>query len=251
MMKLQILSTAACLAAASASGQSILTFNVSNAQGSGSFTADVAQSIPLPTGGHTYQSGVFGPLFPMDITDGAGNVLATINSVNAFSVDDNTATPNGDATALLNFVITAGSSDTTIEVLSSYVTTPTPYGPTPNVIANAAYTATDSNGDGVSVTGASTLTDFYVNGDVNTGTLFGSYGTGVTGGANASPSSSQSSGLITYGQSINSFQFASNFTVTANDQVSGNFSISVNSIPTPATGVLFAIGGLAAAGRRR
>ena len=150
-MKLQICSIAACIAASGAAGQfsdPIVTINVSNALGSGSFTADLAQAFPIP-GGFTYSSAAFGPLFPQDITDGGGNVIATIISVNAVGIDDDPATTNGDGLAVLNFVMSAGDLDTTVEVISTHVTTPSAYGPTPTVLANAAYTASDDNGDGV------------------------------------------------------------------------------------------------------
>lgn len=253
-MKLQIISIAACVGAASAAAQisdPFITINVSNALGSGSFTANIADAIALPNGGFSYQSALFGPMFPMDITDGQGNVIATLNGVNALTIDDDTSTGNGDAISVLNFVLSAGSLDTNVEVLSSFVTTPFAYGPTPTVLANGAYTASDDDGDGVAITGTDPLTEFYVNGDVNTGSLFAGLNTGISGGSFASPSTSQSTGSVLFGQSIDSFQFRSAFAITATDEVSGNFSISVNSIPAPATGAILAFGGIAAAGRRR
>lgn len=253
-MKLQVCSVLICAAAASANAQfsdPFVTFNVSNALGSGTFTADLGQAIPLPNGGFTYQSTIFGPLFPLDITDGGGNVIATLNGVTAVAIDDDTSTANGDGLSVLNFVMSAGGLDTTVEVISTLVTTPTAYGPTPTIIANGAYTASDDNGDGVAITGNSPLTEFYVNGDVNSGDLFAGLNTGISGGNFASPSTSQSTGPVVLGESVSSFQFRSSFTISATDEVSGNFSISVNSIPAPATGVLLALGGFAAAGRRR
>ncbi|MEL6497317.1 MAG: hypothetical protein AAF937_11450 [Planctomycetota bacterium] len=253
-MKTQISSIAACVLAAGAGAQfsdPIVTINVSNALGTGTFTADLAQAFPLPNGGLTYSSAAFGPLFPQDITDGGGNVIATINAVNVVAVDDDTSTSNGDGLAVVNFVMSAGDLDTTVEVLSTFVTLPSAFGPTPTVLANAAYTASDDNGDGVTVSGGPTLTDFFVNGDASTGTLFDSLATGFTGGSFASPSTSESSGAVILGQAVDSFQFTSNFSISATDEVSGNFSISVNSIPAPASAVVLAFGGFAAAGRRR
>lgn len=253
-MKSQIVTLAAFVGASAAAGQisdPYITINVSNALGSGSWTASLADTFALPNGGVIYQSSVFGPMFPLDITDGQGNVIATLNSVNSPTIDDDTSTANGDALSIVNFVMSAGGLDTTVEVTSSFVTLPSAYGPTPTVLANAAYTASDDNGDGVSVSGNGALTSFFVNGDANSGDLFAALNTGFSGGSFSSPSTSESTGSVVYGQAISSFQFRSNFVISAEDEVSGNFSIAVNSIPSPASGVLFTLGALAAAGRRR
>lgn len=254
-MKLQMCSIAALtLAANGAAGQfsdPFVTINVSNTLGqSGSLTIDLAQAFPFP-GGASYASAAFGPLFPLDITDGSGNVIATIVTLNATSVDDDPGTMEIDGFSVVDFSMSAGAADTTVEITSTFVNATSPYGPTPTVLANAGFTASDENGNGVSITGAEPLVDFYLNGDVNSGSLFASLATGISGGANASPSTFDSTGFVVYGQAIDSYQFTSTFTVSAADEASGSFSLSVTSIPAPATGLLLAFGGFAAAGRRR
>ncbi len=253
-MRLQACSIVAALATGGAMSQfsdPFITFNVSNANGSGSFTVDLAQAFPFP-GGTAYLSAAFGPLFPLDITDGGGNVIATINTLNATSVSDDPATPFNDGFSVVDFSMSAGALDTTVEVISTFASfAPGTYGNSPTVLANALFTASDENGDGVTLTSNGPngkISDFYVNGDLASGDLFASLADGFSGGAFLSPSTSDSTGFVTSPVAIDSYQFTSNFVISAVDEASGSFSIA---IPSPATGVLFALGGLAAAGRRR
>lgn len=250
-MKLQLCSIAACIAATSAAGQfsdPFVTFNVSNANGSGSFTVDLAQTFPFP-GGVTYSSAAFGPLFPLAITDGGGNVIATIVSLNATSVVDDGSTPFGDGFSVVDFSMTAGQLDTSVEIISTFASVaPGTYGASPRVLANAGFTASDENGDGVSLSSSGPITEFFVNGDANSGDLFAGLASGFSGGAFQSPSTFESTGFVTSPAAIDSYQMVSTFTISAVDEASGSFSIA---IPAPATGMLLALGGLATAGRRR
>lgn len=253
-MKLSIFSLAACVAATGATGQfsdPFVTFNVSNANGSGSFTVDLAQTFPFP-GGTTYSSAAFGPLFPLDITDGSGNVIATIITLNATSVEDDPATSFGDGFSVVDFSMTAGSLDTTVEIISTFASpAPGTYGANPNVLANAGFTASDENGDGVTLASNGPngqIADFYVNGDASSGDVFASLADGFGGGAFESPSTFDSTGFVSATTAIDSYQMTANFTISAVDEASGSFSIA---IPAPASGVLLALGGFAAATRRR
>lgn len=253
-MKLGIYSIAAFIATGSAAGQfsdPFITFNVSNANGSGSYTVDLAQAFPFP-GGTSYASAAFGPLFPLDITDGGGNVIATINTLNATSISDDPATSFADGFSVVDFSMTAGGLDTTVEIISTFASfAPGTYGPNPTVLANAGFTASDENGDGVTLTSNGPnglISDFYINGDVNSGDLFASLADGFSGGSFLSPSTFDTTGFVAAGQAVDSYQFTSNFIISAVDEASGSFSIA---IPSPASTALLALGGLALANRRR
>jgi hypothetical protein len=254
-MKLGLVSIAACIATGSAAGQfsdPFITFNVSNANGSGTYTVDLAQAFPFP-GGTSFASAALGPVFPLDITDGGGNVIATINTLNATSISDDPATPSfADGFSVVDFSMTAGSLDTTVEIISTFASfAPGTYGSNPSVLANAGFTASDEDGDGVTLSSNGPnglITDFYVNGDINSGDLFASLADGFSGGAFLSPSTFDSTGFVAAGQAIDSYQFTSNFIISAVDEASGSFSIA---IPSPASTALLALGGLAMANRRR
>ncbi|MEO1584776.1 MAG: hypothetical protein AAFR96_09420 [Planctomycetota bacterium] len=259
-----IAAAAAVLTAGAASAQistPYITVNVSNANGSGSFVVDLAGPgvIPQPDGGVVFVSSVLGPMFPMDISDSGGNVIATLNSLISPSTADDITTPDiTDARSGLTFSIQAGGLDTEIEVVSSFIETPSTLGPNPVLRANSGYTASDTSdlngdgivdGDGVTVSSAGALTEFYVNGGVDFGILFDGLNSSFSAGPFGSEAVDATTGDVVLGANVSSFQFRSAFTLSAGDTATGNFGFFA--VPAPASSGLIALGGLVAARRRR
>ena len=254
-LRIAALAGAASLFAASAVGQlsdPYITFNVANSAGSGSLIINLSDPriVPQPDGGVVSNSFIpAAPAFPLTINDQTGSPIATIESIIAPATVDDIQTPGvTDARVGLTFVIRAASLDISVDVTSTFAQTD----PISNAIlrANAGYTISDTGGGGASLSGTGSLTRFVYNGDMNTGTLVSDLLAGPLSTGNlGSNSISDSSGDVALGTTVNSLQFQSRFTLTANDSASGNFSLTA--VPAPASAALLGLGGLAAMRRRR
>ncbi|MEM1072049.1 MAG: VPLPA-CTERM sorting domain-containing protein [Planctomycetota bacterium] len=197
---------------------------------------------------------VYAGFFPQVITDQFGDPIATVRSIFAPSTAENVETVGViDAKAAIVTELVAGDEDTTFTITSAFVETTQP-------IANAIvqgdglYTVGDEGGGGVTVTGPNgpgALNEFFVNGTVDTGTLVGSLNnlTGPFNTNNLTDSFADTLPDTALGFTVNSFQFRSTFTLSANDQATSNFDFNV--VPAPASVGLLALGGMVAARRRR
>ncbi|MGP1272096.1 MAG: PEP-CTERM sorting domain-containing protein [Phycisphaerales bacterium] len=250
-----IVTLAATLVAASASGQlsdPYISITVSNANGSGNFTANLndPRIVPQPDGGVVFNSFIPAvPAFPLTINDNSGSPIATIEQLIAPATVDDIQTPGIiDARAGIAFIVRAASLDVDVEVTSTFAQTDT----INNAImrANASYTVTDDGGGTATLSGNGPFATFAYNGDVNTGTVFASLVSGpITTSVGGTESPFDTTGEVALGTAVTSFQFQSVFTLTANDSASGNITLRV--VPAPASVLLLGLGGLTAATRRR
>lgn len=229
-----------------------ITINVSNANGSGTFVANLSDPriVPQPDGGVVFNSFIpAAPAFPLTITDQTGAPIATIEQLIAPATVDDVQTPGViDARVGIAFVLRAASLDVDVEVTSTFAQTD----PINNAImrANAAYTLTDTGGGGATLTNSGPFASFFYNGDINTGIGFADLITGpITVGSGGSTAPSDSSGDVALLDTVTSLQFQSNFTLTADDSASGNITLRV--VPTPASAVLMGLGLAAVSTRRR
>lgn len=242
-------------AASHASGQlsdPYITIDVSNANGTGSFVANLndPRIVPQPDGGVVFNSFIpVAPTFPLTISDASGAPIATIEQLIAPATVDDVQTPGViDARAGIAFVVRAASLDVDVQVTSTFAQTDA----ISNAImrANAAYTLTDTGGGGATLTSAGPFASFFYNGDVSSGTGFSDLITGpITVAPGGSTAPSATSGDVALVDTITSFQFQSNFTLSADDSASGNITLRV--VPTPASAALLGLGLASMTTRRR
>lgn len=226
-----------------------VTINVSNANGSGSLIVNLADFgvFPQPEGGFIFNSLALGPAFDGEIFDNNNVLIATVNQLIVTATPDDTNTPGVvDPRSGLVFALVAGGLDTTVEILSTTVTPPSVIGPNASLLANAAFTYTQGTGAaGVTVSPVSgALSSFTYNG----GTTFANLINGplfdpINGNV------ATSTGFVNSGANVANFTFESNFIISANDQVSGNFGFFA--VPSPGASTAIALGGLALLRRRR
>ncbi len=226
-------------------GDPILTFNASNAQGSGSFSVSLADA--------QFNNGeivVWNLAGGIDIMDGATSI-ATVAAAQ-LTLQTFTAASQ-QALVALSFDVTAGAVDTEFTITSSLVDA--------FLINNASaratgtYSLSDGNLNGSTLTGLHAGGGLY-NAVYNGGTSFtelfdtGPYVTGVSGSTGGAQDVPLGAGNFSpTGDDISAIQAQWHFMLSARDLAGGTSNFIV--IPAPSGIALLAVGGLAAVRRRR
>lgn len=249
---------AAAIAAASALSvgaqvtDPLITISASSSLGSGSvsFNSGDVGAINQANGGIVFI------LFttPLVIQDqNNNNIIGRVTQLTVVNNADNTDTLNvQDALSSISFAVSAGAADTTFNLTASFINT----GPVANAAlrATSSIGVTDNNGNGATLTGGG-AGGTYFNAAYNNGTTFADL---VAGPIVAAPISSNNGvqdfpaapGVFqSIGGTLNNIQAQFNFTLTAGD--SSSASSGFFSIPSPASGSLLALAGIAAIRRRR
>lgn len=181
----------------------------------------------------------------VDITDGGGNVLATLTGASV--------TVLHDPVVALNFNVQAANQNTVFTVgsgLLSFSQLSNPVG-----AASAGVTVTDVNGNGATLSpdGTTMYTSRY-NGDFPGGTTFADLlGSSLSAGAFQSNSTSEEfpggGNFVNVGSPVSSMSAGWTFSLSAFDLATGTSTFVV--VPTPAGLALLGCAGLVATRRRR
>ncbi len=223
-----------------------LVVNASNASGSGTFMVPLADTTPSG-GGRTYTLAM-----PIDIMSGP-NVIATITQLNSTVVPGSGSVPNRISLA---FTFFAGTSDTHFTVDSALFN----IAPILNEAgrATAGYSITDSDNDGVTMTGNNPGGGAFsarYNGQAPGGTTFAeliagprSAGPGQTASGNEStpPGAGQ---FLPIATDVNNMSDRWDFTLSSLDQVGVTSAWFV--VPSPGALSLLGLAGLSLARRNR
>lgn len=224
-----------------------LIVNASNGSGSGSFMVPLADTSPSG-GGRTYSL-----LMPVDIMSGP-NVIATITQLNSSVIPATGTQPNRIS---VSFTFFAGTSDTHFTVDSALFNIAPIMSEAGR--ATAGYSITDSDNNGVTLTGnnagGSAFSARYNGGAPGAGTSFAeliagprSAGPGQTASGNeTTPPGAGQFGPI--GTHVNNMTDHWDFTLTAGDQVGITSAWFI--IPTPGAFSLLALAGFSVARRTR
>ena len=180
-----------------------------------------------------------------DLTDDSGNVLGTVKRASV--------TVYGDPAINLSFSVQAGSSDTLFTITSGLLSFPTIN--SPQGLAGAGFTITDTNNDGATLTPQNASGSAYsaqYNGQAPGGTSFAEL---INAAITANPGKSNSAsdnypavGYAAIGTPVSDMSAQVSFTATAKDLASGTNNYEI--IPEPAAFVLLALGGLGLFRRR-
>lgn len=229
----------------------LITISASSSLGSGSasFNSGDIGAVAQPNGGIVFI--LFNPLTIVDQNN--NNIIGRVTQLSVVNNADNTDTPSTpDALTSIGFTVFAGDADTTFNMTASFINTGSVLDAA--LRATASVNVTDNTGDGATLTGLGAGGTFF-NTAYNGGTTFADVVTGpLVAPAIGSNDSSQdvpaAPGTFTpIGVALNNIQAQFNFSLTAGDSAGGTSGFF--SIPTPATGSLLALAGLAAARRRR
>ncbi|NQU21565.1 MAG: PEP-CTERM sorting domain-containing protein [Candidatus Nealsonbacteria bacterium] len=164
------------------------------------------------------------------------------------TIDELIIDMDGDPVVQLTFGATSGSSDTTFSITSTVVAFDPLSFPTAEATMNG--TLTDTGNDGASLSSTSGLFQALYNGDTTFASLVG----GVNGGAGSVTEFGQLLGPMEIDGDVDSIQGIVQFTLSADDTVSGVGRFEVTpQIPEPSTFVLLGIAavGLLIRTRRR
>lgn len=182
---------------------------------------------------------------PIVIKDSTGGTLVTLESLSMTYIED--------PVIGLNFVAVASNVNTTITFSSALLSFAAFNG---EARASAAITATDQDGNGVTMNGLHAGGKAYranLNGAIPGGTAFALLDDSGSAGAFSSYSDNESNpggpGFLPVGV-ISSMQAQFAFDLTANDSASGT-SVFVTQVPTPGALALIGFSALAAGRRRR
>jgi hypothetical protein len=222
-----------------------LVVNASNASGSGSFIVPLADTTPSG-GGRTYTLAM-----PIDIMSGP-NVIATITQLNSTVVPGSGSVPNRISLA---FTFFAGTSDTHFTVDSALFN----IAPIMDEAgrATAGFTITDSDNDGVTLTGNGAGGNSFsarYNGQAPGGTSFAELLLGASTGAGQSTTRNASSppgagGFTPIGTDVTNMSDRWDFTLTSGDQVGVTSAFFI--VPSPGALSLIGLAGLSLARRNR
>lgn len=231
---LTVLGAAVFAANADLSGEAF-HITASNGNGSASYDAPLSD-LTYDQGSNTYSWSLTAPV---DLTNDNGDVIATLNSANVYIA--------GDPATNWGFAVQAGSSDTTFSISSAVIS----FGAIqhPQGQAGAAFTITDVNHDGATLSTGKTGKAY--NATYNGSTTFADLVSGFSANSGNSKSSSENeppSGFDNIGTPVTSIQSSAYFTLTANDLASGTNGFEV--IPEPSTLALVALGALSMFRRR-
>jgi hypothetical protein len=227
----------------------IFRVEASNTAGSNAvYEVDSSQLVPDPTtGGQKWTL----PAGGVELWDGT-DLIAKINTATLKVVDDATNFPR----ILLNFEILAGTSDATFLTQSPVVS----FTPVSSVLAagkaNAGFTLTDQN-DGIPAVlnglgGAGIYTAQYNGPLPSGGTVFANLVPGLTatGGATTAASDAlPATGFLPIGEAVYDISLTNDFTLTANDLMSGQVAFFLTPEPTAIS--LLTLGLLTVVWRRR
>jgi hypothetical protein len=158
---------------------------------------------------------------------------------------------DADPGVSLGFVVTAGASDTTFDIVSSLVPFTSIHNPL--AYASAAVTVTDNTGDGAYLTGLFDANKAYEARYNSTPVVWAHLIDPVSVGVNDSVTASArkpASGRMTIFDDVSSIQSEYHFILSANDQASGTSRFDVI-VPEPATMSLLALGAMVLIRRRR
>lgn len=249
------LMAAAALVASSAAAQvtdPLITITASSSLGMGSvsFTSADFGAIVQPDSGIVFL--LFNaPLVIQDMNN--NNVIGQITQLSVINRADSTTTVGTpDALTSIGFAVFAGDADTTFNMTASFINT--------GAVANAALRATasvnvtDNTGNGATLTGGG-AGGTYFNAAYNNGTTFADLVAGplvapATGSDDSSQDFPAAPGVfLPIGVPLNNLQAQFNFTLSAGDSAGGTSGFF--SIPSPASGSLLMVAGLAAMRRRR
>lgn len=180
--------------------------------------------------------------FAMDITDGGGNVLATLTTGNLFTL--------GDPVIGMGFSVLAGANSVNVTVTSTLL----PVGLVNPTIAatGAGLTVTDGNSNGASITGLGAGGMAYradYNGLAPGGTNFASLIAGVAAAPNSSNSVSGNFGPTNIPGAVADMSMQYRFSLTARDLGSGTASYLIT--PEPTSLAMLGLGALLVGRRRR
>ncbi len=230
----------------------LITISASSSLGSGSvsFTSGDVGAITQPNGGIVFL------LFstPLNIVDqNNNNVIGSITQLSVVNNADSTDTPFvQDALTSIGFAAFAGDADTTFNLTASFINTGSVNDAA--LRATAGVTVTDNNANGATLVGGGAGGSFF-NAAYNGGTTFadlvsGPFSTAPAGSNSGTQDFPAAPGVFSpIANPLTDIQAQFNFTLSANDSVSGTSGFF--SVPTPASASLLALGGIAASRRRR
>lgn len=209
----------------------VITIQASSSLGAGSYT------VPYIPENYNPNTGIYTWSLPgeVDILSPNEVVIATISQLSTFIMVDPVVN--------VGFVLTAGAANTSVSIQSATVS----FAPIPNAIAQASAQigATDTDGDGASITGGFGGLGYQARTNLGVySTLVNGFGVGMFGSDNRNGNV----GPNLAGGAVSSMDAEFRFTVSAHDAASGTSVFVVT--PEPASLALLAIGGLLALRRR-
>ncbi|VAX42015.1 hypothetical protein MNBD_PLANCTO03-2387, partial [hydrothermal vent metagenome] len=217
-------------------GDPVLTFEASNALGSGTFT------VSPDDGAWDGNSWFWMALGPIEIYTDTGDLIATFTQGSAF-IDE-------DPLIGMGFAVLNGDLDATISISSSNITFDTIFGAQGR--ASAGMTMTESNGDTATLIGleaGGTMFSADYNGTTPFADLLaGPFSAGAFSTTDATDEYPDGGAFAAMGD-VSDISVDWSFELSANDQASGTSVFVV--IPTPASLALIAVGGLFIGRRRR
>ena len=233
----------------------IASVTVSNAQGTGTFTFDASNpDVSITAFGDTVIFQLNAPVTVFD--DATGTVaLGQFNTITGALVPSQPSAPIGSMASyglLTQVDVFAGASDTTFNFAVNDLLLSNPLMNAVVDVAGGGFTATDSNGNGVSTSGL--FGSDFIRHQLN-GLTFADIVSGPVSSATPSDTVNADENIFSqaYGPLVSSLSTDWDFTLSAGDQLAGiaNLRVTGKVIPTPAGAALLALGGFVTARRRR